>query len=125
MPESELQKLRGEVRHFYESEAREHFAAEEQVLFPAADRFAELQPITRQLRGEHIELRRCAAAIEAADANALADFAEQLTRHIRLEENELFERMQKLISADELQALAQPLEAALATTGAQCELRRE
>ncbi|HKD90921.1 MAG TPA: hemerythrin domain-containing protein [Terriglobales bacterium] len=122
--EAELQRMRADVRQFYESEAREHFDAEEQVLFPVADRHAELRLITRQLRLEHVELRRRASEIDAADAKALAVLAELLSNHIRKEENELFEGMQKLMSADELQGLAEPLEAALTTSGAHCELRR-
>ena len=121
--EPELERMRSDVRHFYESEARAHFDAEEQVLFPAVDRYAELSAITQQLRREHVELRRRAGEIETADATGLARLIELLSSHIRKEENELFERMQKLMSADELHALAQPLEAALATSGAQCELR--
>jgi hemerythrin-like domain-containing protein len=121
--EAELERMRHDVRHFYESEARAHFDAEEQVLFPAADRHPELQAITQQLRREHVELRRCAGEIEIADAEALTQLAELLSSHIRKEENELFERMQKLMSSDELRALAPPLDAALATSGAQCELR--
>ena len=123
--ESELQNMRTDVRHFYDSEARAHFDAEEQVLFPAADRHTELQSITQQLRREHVELRQRATSIVTANAEELAELAEQLSRHIRKEENELFERMQKLMSRAELDALAQPLEAALGTSGAQCELRRE
>src|SRR5947209_16501013 len=121
VPESELATLRAEVRHFYESEARAHFDAEEQVLFPAADRFAELRALAQQLRGEHVELRRRAGEIDTAGADGLADFAELLSTHIRKEENELFEGMQKLMPREELDALAKPLEATLA--GAQCELR--
>src|SRR5579884_2493789 len=119
----ELGKLRCEVADFYQSEASAHFDAEEQVLFPAADRYAELQAITQRLRGEHVELRRRATEIAVADPAALAELAELLTRHIRLEENVLFERMQKLMPQAELDALAAPLEAALATSGAHCELR--
>lgn len=121
--EDELERMRADVRHFYDSEARAHFDAEEQVLFPAADRHAELQPITQQLRREHVELRGRSLDISAADPEGLARLAEMLSSHIRKEENELFERMQKLMSREELLALAQPLEAALGTSGAQCELR--
>src|SRR5437764_5274196 len=116
IPESELQKLRIEVRHFYESEAAAHFDAEEQVLFPAADRHAELQPITQKLRREHVELRRRAKHIDGASDVALGELAELLSGHIRREENELFERIQKLMTRQELDALAQPLEAALGTS---------
>lgn len=115
--------MRADVSHFYESEVRAHFDAEEQVLFPAVDRHPELHGITQQLRTEHVELRRLAASIGTANAEALAELAELLSSHIRKEENELFERMQKLMSRGELAGLAQPLEAALGTSGAQCELR--
>jgi hemerythrin-like domain-containing protein len=121
IPESELQTLRSDVRHFYESEAKAHFDAEEQVLFPAIDRFAELRALAQQLRSEHVELRRRAGEIDTAGADGLAGFAELLSTHIRTEENKLFEGMQKLMPREELDALAKPLEATLAD--AQCELR--
>jgi hemerythrin-like domain-containing protein len=122
---AELDKMRDDVRHFYEAEASAHFDAEEQVLFPAAERFRELRPITERLRREHVEVRRRAGQITSANAASLMELAELLSSHIRFEENELFERMQKLMPADELHVLAQPLEAALATAGAHCELRKQ
>src|SRR5437868_12600289 len=75
VPENELATLRADVRHFYESEAAAHFDAEEQVLFPAADRHPELQAITQQLRREHVELQRRAKHIDGANVVALAEHA--------------------------------------------------
>ena len=116
----DLEHMREDVRGFYDSEGARHFAAEEQVLFPAADRFSELRPLTEQLRAEHRELRSRVAVIGEADAELLLEFAEMLSRHIRSEENELFEKMQALIPAEELHALAKPIETAVG--GAQCSL---
>lgn len=122
---AELERMRADVRHFYESEGGAHFDAEERVLFPAAERHSELRPVTGRLRAEHVRIRQHAAEIGVAGAERLAELAELLSTHIRLEENDLFERMQAVMSPEELQALAGPLEAALATTGAHCELRKK
>jgi hemerythrin-like domain-containing protein len=118
-----------EIVRLYEQEIRFHFDAEERVLFPAAARFTELCPLVDVLRGEHVGLRAEVAA--AAEGNMtgpeLQDFAAHLSAHVRREERELFEGMQKLFSAEELARLGAAVDADFAASGLpsdSCDLNR-
>ncbi len=104
-----------ELAALYENEMRHHFDAEEQIEFPAARRFAELAPLVDRLLAEHQQIR--AAITNANDAGRLLDVAALLTAHVRAEENELFEGMQRLLSAAELAALGVQTEAFFAARG--------
>ena len=115
--EQTLVRFRRELRDFYALEGGAHLAAEEELVFPAADRFEELRPLTACLRGEHAELRNRFAQSESAGHEEMLATAELLTRHIRTEENELFERMQQLMSADELAAIGRGLERTIGWVG--------
>ena len=116
-PEQTLAGFRRELRDFYAIEGGAHFTAEEDLIFPAADRFAELRPLTARLRGEHADLRDRFANSESAGREEMLATAELLTQHIRSEENELFERMQQLMSADELAAIGRGLERTIGWVG--------
>jgi len=103
----ELRTWQREIVSLFNQEIRFHFDAEERVIFPAAERLPELRDVVSDLRGEHVEISRavdCAAAGKM-DANGLIHFASQLSAHIRREERELFEGMQKLFSSEELHDL--------------------
>ncbi len=123
----DLQAWQREVVRLFDQEIRFHFDAEERVLFPAADRFAELQPLVSDLRHEHVQLRRavdCAAAGQMS-APDLTAFAALLSSHIRREERELFEAMQKLFSPEELHGLGLEIEGDFRSSGlpaSSCEL---
>ena len=108
----------------YEHEIGGHFDAEEQVLFPAARRFPELGPLVDELTHEHEVLREHfgRAKIQAMDRAELAAFANQLSSHIRKEERQLFESLQKLMAKEELAALGKALEVT-ELTNASCRLR--
>jgi hemerythrin-like domain-containing protein len=56
---------------------------------------------------------------------SLSVFAQQLSAHIRKEERQLFERLQQLMSAEELADLGIRLEAALKDTEQSCILPNE
>ncbi len=96
-----------EISHDFHHEIQFHFAAEEQVLFPSARRFAELGTLVDELIADHGELRMLFA--QAKDSTmeiaALRRFADLLSSHIRKEERQLFEQMQTILSADEMNAL--------------------
>src|ERR1051326_289294 len=103
----EISGWRREIVHLFEQEISFHFHAEERVLFPAAERFPELRGLVRDLIQDHAELR---AAVDKANSDAmtaadLKDFADRLAAHVRREERELFEGMQKLFSQGELAEL--------------------
>jgi hemerythrin-like domain-containing protein len=104
----------------WEGEIRPHFEAEEQVLFPRLAVVPELAPIVAELLQQHARLRAyfTGAAAGQLGKPELLDFAELLTRHIRLEENQLFEGCQRALPPPQLEAIGRELEAALAASGA-------
>ena len=65
-----------------------HFALEEELVLPVLEP-AEPE-LAERLRAEHRSLRALIARIAADDGSALSPFAEELTRHIRFEERELY-----------------------------------
>jgi hemerythrin-like domain-containing protein len=120
----DLETWQAEIARLVESEIRIHFAAEEQVVFPAARRFEELRPLVDELMGEHGVLRQDFACAEgrAMRADRLAEFGRRLSAHIRKEERLLFERMQKLLSPAELAELGARLEDALKDATQACDV---
>jgi len=125
--EIDLEAWQAEIQQLFESEIGIHFAAEEKELFPAAARFAELQSLVDELLGEHVALRDCfsRAAARSLDAVSLRDFGQKLARHIRKEERQLFEGMQKVMSASELASLGAALDEALKDATQACALPNE
>jgi hypothetical protein len=83
----------------YELELINHFEIEEQVLFPACGEMA----LTGQLVAEHRRIEGLIAQLCAAPTGALLEeFCELLSRHIRREENELFEEIQRTMPREVL-----------------------
>jgi hemerythrin-like domain-containing protein len=116
-----------EIQQQFESEIGIHFAAEEKELFPAAVRFLELKPLVAELLAEHILLRDyfARAAARSLDRQSLETFGEKLVQHIRKEERQLFEGMQRAMSSQELAALGSALEEALKSASQACVLPNE
>ncbi len=108
-----LSYWQAEIRAAFESEIEAHFEAEEQILFPAAMRFEELRKLVSELAAEHIVLRSYSLAATALSLSArdLSDFASTLSSHVRKEEQQLFERMQQLLSEEELRQIGDSSEA--------------
>src|SRR5580704_137856 len=96
--EIDLEAWQAEIQQQFASEIGAHFAAEEKELFPAAARFRELQTLVDELLGEHIFLRDCfsRASARSLDQQSLRAFGEKLAQHIRKEERQLFEGMQRV-----------------------------
>ena len=83
----------------YEVELINHFEIEEQVLFPACEGI----PLVATLLSQHRELESQIANLRTSPSPELLEqFCELLTRHIRLEENELFQEAQKILPRDVL-----------------------
>ena len=102
--EADLNAWQEEVGGIWESEIRFHFEAEEKILFPAADKYASLRPLVKQLLSEHGTLRDffTRAQTRRLDAASLKTFVETLAHHIRTEERELFEECQRQMPAAEM-----------------------
>jgi hemerythrin-like domain-containing protein len=110
-----LDAWQDEITQHFQQEIRVHFAAEEDLLFPGARKFAELIPLVEELMAEHATLRKefAQAEVHALSAKNLLAFAKNLSTHIRKEERHLFERLQELLPPEELGALGATLEVAL------------
>lgn len=113
---------------FFETDLGPHFEAEEAHVFPAAARdMVDGDGLVQQLVDDHEAMRMMvhelgAGAVDAAGAGPafprdlderLRAFGERLRRHIRVEERELFERMQAECSPGTLRGI----EARLAAHG--------
>jgi hemerythrin-like domain-containing protein len=125
--EIDLEAWQAEIHQQFESEIGIHFAAEEKELFPAAARFPELQSLVEELLAEHIVLRDyfSRAAARGLDQQDLKSFGEKLVGHIRKEERQLFEGMQKVMSSQELAVVGAALDEALKNASEACVLPRE
>lgn len=124
---ADLNAWQSETTQLFRTEIAIHFSAEEQVLFPAAGRLEELVTLVKELLSDHAQLRDgfAQAAEQRMSAAGLSAFAQCLSAHIRKEERQLFERMQELMSREELAGLGTRLDAALKDAGQACILPTE
>ncbi len=122
--DADLALWQAEIALIFQSEISIHFAAEELVLFPAARKFVELVPLLDELLADHAVLRERFAQAESRTMSAteLSAFGQRMSDHIRKEERRLFERMQELMSQEELAVVGQHLEEALKEAAQACQL---
>jgi hemerythrin-like domain-containing protein len=104
-----------EIQQIFVEEIQNHFEAEERALFPVALGFAELGRLVDELLGEHALLRDyfALASETTMDPAKLHDFSRKLATHIRKEERELFEGLQKLLAKEEMAILGKAIAEAL------------
>lgn len=97
-----IAKLARRVIDRYEIELVNHFEIEEQALFPAsAD-----APLVAQLIAEHRAIEALVEQLRAAPSAAILEqFSALLSAHIRREERELFEQVQRALPAGQLEIL--------------------
>jgi hemerythrin-like domain-containing protein len=104
---------------YWARHGRRHFRLEEELLFPAYAGYGDPHdPRVLRALGEHVMIRHRADALAASPTAALATLEQlgaELAAHVRLEEREVFPMIERLIPSDELDALAQKLDAAEAT----------
>jgi hemerythrin-like domain-containing protein len=94
-----IARLARRVLDLYELELVNHFEIEEQVLFPACGPM----PPVDELIAEHRAMEALIPPIQSAPtAELLEQFCQLLSTHIRREENELFERIQRSLARDVL-----------------------
>jgi hemerythrin-like domain-containing protein len=127
VPATDLEAWQAEIAQIFQNEIGIHFAAEECVLFPVALRFSELTGLVNELLADHAALRNnfALAQVYKLSSMQLSGFAQRLSAHIRKEERMLFERMQKLMNAEELTDLGVQLEDALKDATRACALPNE
>lgn len=86
-----------------------HFRREEEILFPLYLRHAGLTPVLERILREHMELHGLVRALraEAAAGNivpeTLRTLGDLLYDHVRVEERELFEEIERIVPAAELE----------------------
>ena len=109
-----LAELALAVMQHFDSEMRNHFRAEETVLFPLLSDFESTRVLVRSLIDEHRSLEELRNGLgQAPDQHRIAEFAQLLRLHVRKEEGVLFEEAQKLLSREQLAELGERLAAAL------------
>lgn len=113
-----------EIEQHYLQDIQFHFSAEEKVLFPAAHQFPELEPLVEELRAEHESLREFfgRATDRKMGRPDLGEFTKLLSSHIRKEERQLFEAMQKLMQPEEMANMGKRLEQSLQGANEACRL---
>ncbi len=109
--DANLARLAAKVWDRFELELVNHFALEEDLLFPAIESELGPTPMVAELIAEHRSMEQMARHIRdgATDA-ALSDFAALLRTHIRREENELFEQVQGRLSPGTMERLGSEFE---------------
>jgi hemerythrin-like domain-containing protein len=91
------------------TETVEHFRREEEILFPLYVRQAGSTPVLERILREHLELRGLVRALRAEAAageitpEALRRLGSLLHDHVHAEERELFEQIERIVPAAELE----------------------
>ena len=118
----DLAAWQAEIGQLYQNEIALHFAAEEKEVFPHAARVASLQALVQELLAEHATLRDLfsRALTGSLGQTSLTELGEKLAAHIRKEERQLFEALQKSLDAAEMAAIGASLERALANASQIC-----
>ena len=90
----------------YDLEIANHFAVEEEVVFPMIERELGAYPILDELIAEHRHVERVADQLRLApEAATLRELTGLLRAHIRHEESQLFEVVQQRLSRKVLDAM--------------------
>jgi hypothetical protein len=109
-PEERLAVASAYVEAFF-AETVEHFRREEEILFPLYVRHAGSTPVLERILGEHMQLHglvralRVEAAAGEIPPEALRTLGDLLRDHVRVEERELFEEIERIVPAAELEGL--------------------
>ena len=91
----------------YDWSCTNHFSLEEEILFPAC-----ASPLTDELTREHREMESLVEGLRThPTAGLIEQFMELLRRHIRREEEVLFESVQKELSREVFDELGRKIDA--------------
>ncbi len=104
---------------YWSADGEAHFRAEEAILFPAYARHCDRpDPLVAEALRDHDAIRERVEALHRAAVERPSDLSELgglLERHVRLEERELFPRIEAAIPAAELADVADALARATAS----------
>jgi hemerythrin-like domain-containing protein len=95
-------------------ELQGHFQVEEEILFPAVKPYLESAGIVTDLIEQHRQIETLIGNIAASSGPArvelLIEFGQLLSKHIRIEERQLFEEIQVRLSKDEIAFLGKQID---------------
>lgn len=99
------ERISNYVLFFFKEDLENHFKEEEQLLF---NKLAIDDALRKRAETDHRSIYKLIVAIEKnkADATLLNQLADELEKHIRFEERELFNHLQNNIKADDLEVIA-------------------
>jgi hemerythrin-like domain-containing protein len=102
----EAERIKRYADHFFEIHLKSHFGEEESFVFPL---LGNEHPLIVTALEQHENLRRLFS--KNTDLPATVDaIADALETHIRFEERELFQEMQRVVSEEKLTALTDRLQ---------------
>lgn len=124
IPEPDVLMWQAEMAQHFRAEIRIHFEAEEQFVFPSARNFQEMNPLVEDLLNDHSWLRQQFGGAEAQrlSSGEITEFGRRLSKHIRKEERQLFERLQRLMNNKDLSGIGAQLDHALKEAEQACML---
>jgi hemerythrin-like domain-containing protein len=99
------------AEYFWKHHLLPHFREEEEILFvPASD------PLVLRAKEEHVQIRQLIESLldlqDMALKAQLLLLADQLDKHIRFEERELFPHLEKILLPDQLERIGKQLKEA-------------
>jgi len=96
----------------YEIELSNHFAIEEEVLFPLIEKHLQKMPIIAELVSEHRAMEAMIGRLRTEPSTELLqEFCALLGQHIRREERDLFEQIQQRLPEDALAEAGKEIDA--------------
>ena len=94
---------------YWETDGRAHFREEEELLLPACAEFIDPdEPVVAKVLTDHVRIRHLADTVGGADhptLQLLHELGNQLDRHIRREERELFPLIEQALPDANLRRL--------------------
>jgi hemerythrin-like domain-containing protein len=113
-PPEKAVELARKVAAMADAELLAHFRIEEETLFPTVRGFLEAEDVVDQLIEQHREMESLIESIARSSGLAqsalLKQFGELLSRHIRIEERQLFEEIQAKLPASQMGKLGRQIE---------------
>ncbi len=101
-----LKEMRDFILQFWEDELRQHFEKEDLLFLPLADTYPQLIEHLTQLKNVHQEIRmliqKLNNEIRSEQLETITSFSNNLEKHIRFEERQLFNIIQETLPENEL-----------------------
>ncbi|MDP4131513.1 MAG: hemerythrin domain-containing protein [Bacteroidota bacterium] len=97
------------VHYFWNNHILPHFMEEEEILFAPAD-----DPLVMKAKQQHKAIQQLVESFAVQDSQStdqLRQLADELDKHIRFEERELFPHLEKILKADQLALIGKKLNA--------------